>query len=94
MKPKKNFVKRWLSASLREMIDCPFQPGNLRLLKKGCLQRLEASMRWDFQNAFRNDFFYYTVKQGLIVCQSCPVKETLNSAKPATKLHRLKLKSD
>jgi hypothetical protein len=93
MKPKKNFVKRWLSASLQEMIDCPYQPGNLKLLKKGCLQHLEAAMKWDFENLFRNDLFYYTVKQGLLVCQSCPVTETMPSVKPTTKLRQLKLKS-
>lgn len=29
----KNFVKQWLSANLQEMIDCPYQPGNLRSAK-------------------------------------------------------------
>jgi hypothetical protein len=79
LKTKKNFLNRWLSASLQEMIECPYQPGNLRLLKKTCLVRLNTSFTRDSQNIFQNELFHYTVKQGLLICQGCPVKETLNT---------------
>lgn len=97
MKPirrKNNFIKRWLSANLQEMIHCPYQPGNLKILKKACLQRLEASIKWDFQNLFQNEHFIYSVKQGLLVCKSCPVVETLQDVRTTSKLHRLKFKDN
>lgn len=91
--PKKNFVKRWLSANLQEMIHCPYQPENLKILKKACLQRLEASVKWDFQNLFQNEHFIYAVKQGLLVCHTCPVVETLQDIKTTVKGHRSKFKN-
>ena len=84
---QKKFLKKWLSANPQEMIQCPYQPGNLKILKKGCLQRLEASFKWDFQNLFQNEHFIYSVKQGLLVCKSCPVVETMKDVKMKAKLY-------
>jgi hypothetical protein len=89
---QKKFLKKWLSTNPQEMIQCPYQPGNLKILKKGCLQRLEASFKWDFQNLFQNEHFIYSVKQGLLVCKSCPVVETLQGVRTMAKLQRLKFK--
>jgi hypothetical protein len=97
MKPEKNFLKHWGKASLEELIDCPYQPGNLKILKQGCLARIKVSPKYDFQNRFRNDrneLFHYSVQQGLLICQGCPVKEILPDPPPDSKSARLRLKNN
>jgi hypothetical protein len=73
MTRNKFFVKQWRTAELNEMIDCPYQPGNLKITKKACLIRRRASMEGRSLQSIQNDFFLFTVRQGLLTCKNCPV---------------------
>ncbi len=75
MKRKNNFVRQWNDADLLEIIDCPYQPGNLKITKRACLKRREASTEGHPLQTIHNEFFLYTVRQGLLTCKSCPVRE-------------------
>jgi hypothetical protein len=75
MPHKISFVRRWHKADLLEMIDCPYQPGNLKITKKACLKRRKASTEGQPFQTIHNEFFLYTVRQGLLTCKSCPVGE-------------------
>jgi hypothetical protein len=69
----KSFVKQWRTAELHEMIACPYQPGSLKILKKSCLIRRRASIEGKSLQIRNNEFFLFTLRQGLMTCKSCPV---------------------
>jgi hypothetical protein len=66
-----NFAHKWLSTNFKEIIDCPHQPGNLKISKQACLKRLKASDELRFENKTQDDVFVYFVKQGLLKCKEC-----------------------
>jgi hypothetical protein len=73
MTGEKSFVKQWRTAELDEMIACPYQPGSLKILKKSCLIRRQASIKGKPLQIKNNEFFLFTIRQGLMTCKSCPV---------------------
>jgi uncharacterized protein YbaR (Trm112 family) len=73
MRRGKSFIKQWRTAELHEMIACPYQPGSLKILKKSCLVRRRASTEGRSHKIIQNDFFLFSVKQGLMTCKNCPV---------------------
>jgi hypothetical protein len=77
MTPRDNFLKYSFSVNMPEIIDCPYQPGNLKISKKACLKRYKASSKTNFENSNRIDLFHYTVEQGLLRCRSCPIVQKI-----------------
>jgi hypothetical protein len=70
---KRNFVRQWKAADLLEMIDCPYQPGNLKITKNSCIKRREVSTEGHPLKTIHNEFFLHIVRQGLLTCKNCPV---------------------
>ena len=58
-----------------KIIDCPFQPGNLKISKKACLKRQKAAHRKKLEAFKVEDLFNFFVSQGLSRCQECPIIE-------------------
>jgi hypothetical protein len=54
-----------------KLIQCPFQPGNLKISEKACLKRKEAAEKRLFEPRASDDLFNYCVSQGLIRCEKC-----------------------
>ncbi len=73
MNGNNNFIDKWLSANIKEIIDCPHQPGNLKISKQACLKRLQASDVVRFEKKAQDDLFIFGVKQGLLKCKDCSV---------------------
>jgi hypothetical protein len=67
----------WLSANIGELIDCPHQPGNLKITKNACLKRHKASEKTDSEKLSQANLFLYTVGQGLLRCKTCSIIEKL-----------------
>ncbi len=63
-------MEQWLSRNRRNMIQCPYQPGQLRISKAACKKRHLAANR--MQN-MGGDFLHQNFKQGLLVCRDCPI---------------------
>lgn len=78
-----NFAEYWLSANRQETIDCPYQPGNLRISKNACLKRYKASEKAKLEMINHVDLFTYTVGQGLLRCKTCPIVKALPDRQPA-----------
>lgn len=72
-----NHAEYWLSANERETIDCPYQPGNLKISKNACLKRYQASEKAKLEMINHTDLFTYTVGQGLLRCKTCPIVKAL-----------------
>ncbi len=66
------FFRYWRNAQPDEMIDCPYQPGNLKISKKSCLKRLRASKEGKFKMVKNDDFFFFMINEGLTTCKNCP----------------------
>ena len=66
-----NFTAKWLSTNFKEIIDCPRQPGNLKISKLACQKRLQAADRLRFDQKAQDDLFMFCVKQGLLKCKDC-----------------------
>jgi hypothetical protein len=72
MKNKAKIQNQRSSFDPNEIIDCPFQPGNLKISKKACLKRRQAARDDRSFLSIHNEFFLFTVKQGLLTCRNCP----------------------
>jgi hypothetical protein len=68
-------IQNYYSLNQDMMIDCPFQPGNLKISKKACAKRHKAALRKKFETFKVEDLFNYFVSQGLSRCQECPIIE-------------------
>lgn len=66
-------IKEYYSLNQNKMIDCPFQPGNLKISKGACLKRNKAAHRKKLETFRAEDLFNYFVSQGLSRCQQCPI---------------------
>ncbi len=66
-------IKEYYSLNQDKMIDCPFQPGNLKISKTACLKRHKAAHRKKPETFKVEDLFSYFVSQGLSRCQECPI---------------------
>jgi hypothetical protein len=64
---------------LPRLIDCPLQPGNLKISESACLKRYRMALNRDIENGHGKDIFTYFLNQGLLKCQRCPVAKTMAS---------------
>jgi hypothetical protein len=65
--------------SLPRLIDCPHQPGNLKISERACLKRYRVALNRNIQNNHGEDIFTYFLNQGLMKCQQCPIAKTMAS---------------
>jgi hypothetical protein len=65
--------------SLPRLIDCPLQPGNLKISESACLKRYQLALNSNVENGTGKDIFTYFLNQGLLKCQRCPVAKTMAS---------------
>jgi hypothetical protein len=65
----------WLSLNGEELIECPHQPGNLKISKRACLKRLKASEKTSLETLSHSNLFFYTVGYNLLPCKHCSILE-------------------
>jgi len=71
----------WLQRNRRNIIHCPYQPGNLRITIWGCRRRKLLAERMDFTGITQGDDFHYAYLTGLLRCRNCPIaRMSLNKA--------------
>jgi len=68
-----NSLEHWSSLNLIELINCPYQPGNLKISKSCCLKRYEVSQKIDSEVFNQANLFYYTIWQGFLKCRTCSI---------------------
>jgi hypothetical protein len=66
-------ITEYYSLNRDKVIDCPFQPGNLKISKRVCLKRLKAADQITKENNNSTDIFNYFVSQGLLRCKKCSI---------------------
>lgn len=65
--------------SFPRLIDCPFQPGNLKISEKACLKRYRTALNRSIGNGGGENIFTFFLNQGLLKCQQCPIVKTMAS---------------
>ena len=61
------------------LIDCPLQPGNLKISERACLKRYQFAQIRNIGNNHGENSFSYFLNQGLLKCQRCPIAKTMVS---------------
>ena len=75
MSPQDQLIDEYYSRNRDKLIDCPFQPGNLKITEKACTKRRFAAGRNTEGFNRREDIFGYFVSQGLLRCKQCRMGE-------------------
>ena len=71
--------------SFPRLIDCPLQPGNLKISEKACLKRYHFAQTRNIDNGSGEDIFNYFLNQGLLKCQRCPIIKSMVSYSDSTR---------
>ena len=76
-------VRDWLVEHHRDVITCPYQPGQLVISNEACTKRHVAAREACFDDLMKVDLFTYTLKKGLLLCRECPIGDRLSSRSQA-----------
>jgi ABC-type nickel/cobalt efflux system permease component RcnA len=77
-KPAMDFAPRvdaeaWLQEHPDALIDCPHQPGNLRLTREACAKRHQTANQPRWNNLSAEPHAVFMFKMNLIPCRGCQV---------------------
>jgi hypothetical protein len=71
---QKELADDWLAEHHKQIIDCPYQPGSLKISKASCKRRFLAGL---YVGGLNGDPMLYLVKKGLLLCAECPIGRKL-----------------
>jgi hypothetical protein len=83
----------WLSSNVSEIIECPHQPGNLKISRNACRKRLKASEEMTPEMLDHSDLFVYSFRYGLLRCKDCSVAGEIPSSQKAIEPEPFLMKS-
>ena len=72
-------VDAWLDNNPQAMINCPNQPGQLKLTKESCAKRYITANDPRWSNIGAEPFHIFVFKMNLIACRNCQVGAELAS---------------
>lgn len=70
-------IEEWLDKSLRDLVDCPHQPGNLKISQSTCIKRYRLAQVMELQAVHGEDDFNRYLNTGLSLCRECPMVKYL-----------------
>jgi len=73
----KEGLDRFLKKNQQDLIECPYQPGHLRISKSACSKRYRLSRKENSTPFGKSDLFYFSFRRGLAVCRTCPIGKKL-----------------
>ena len=79
MADTQSWSKELPAFSFPRLIDCPHQPGNLKISERACLKRYQVALNRNIGNNQGENNFNYFLNQGLLKCQRCPIAKTMAS---------------
>jgi hypothetical protein len=70
-----NTVDAWLKENEERMIECPLQPGQLKISRDACTKRYWVAQEEDLEETMKrtNNPFSITLLKGLFLCRDCPI---------------------
>jgi hypothetical protein len=83
MADREMLIREYYARKKEKIINCPFQPGNLKISEKSCLKRHNAAQKRKCETFKSEDLFNYFVSQSLIRCEQCPIiKKSVSRISP------------
>lgn len=78
-------VDDWLKENGNRMIECPLQPGQLKISRDACTKRYWVAQEEDLEGGIkrRDNLFAITLSKGLSLCRDCPIGRHLGFSKQA-----------
>jgi hypothetical protein len=69
----------WLRENGKRMIECPLQPGQLKISKDACTKRYMVAQEEDLEEEIKrkNGLFAAALLKGLSLCRECPIGKHL-----------------
>lgn len=66
-------LDKWLASNEDALVDCPNQPGNLKLKKEACAKRYLSANDPRWANIGAEPFHVFVFKMNLVPCRNCEV---------------------
>ncbi|MEW5914669.1 MAG: hypothetical protein AB1814_19095 [Thermodesulfobacteriota bacterium] len=70
-------VDQWLANHPDFLIDCPNQPGNLRITREACAKRYTTANEPRWANIGAEPFHIFVFKMNLVPCRKCSMGASL-----------------
>ena len=70
-------VEQWLASHPDFLIDCPNQPGNLRITREACIKRHLTANEPRWANIGAEPFHIFVFKMNLVPCRKCEMGASL-----------------
>jgi hypothetical protein len=83
MAAREMITREFYTRYMDNLIQCPFQPGNLKISEQACLKRKNAAEKRLFEPRSSEDLFNYCVSQNLIRCEKCAMTKKGPRKQPA-----------
>jgi len=64
-------TEEWLAQHRPEIIQCPYQPGNLLITRESCRKRRVKARNENYADMMKGDVLDYIYKSGLLRCRDC-----------------------
>jgi hypothetical protein len=64
-------IENWLQQNAGLLVQCPHQPGNLKITKHCCSERRKKAAIQNYANLMEGNFIDYMHKMGLFICLHC-----------------------
>ncbi len=64
-------VDAWLAKNPTHLVDCPNQPGNLKISAKSCAKRYRTANEPRWANIGAEPYPIFVIKMNLIPCRNC-----------------------
>ncbi len=85
MATSERLIEQYYFRHKQQIIDCPFQPGNLKISEKACHKRHQAAQK---KNLETENIFNFYVHQGLLRCEHCPIVKKSLAHRNRDRVHR------
>jgi hypothetical protein len=66
-------IDAWLADNPNYMVDCPNQPGNLKISSASCAKRYQTANEPRWANIGAEPYPIFVIKMNLIPCRNCEV---------------------
>ena len=68
-------VEAWLANNPSHLVECPNQPGNLKISAKSCAKRYQTANEPRWANIGAEPYPIFVIKMNLIPCRNCKTGE-------------------
>jgi hypothetical protein len=72
----------WLRTNEPNMLNCPKQPGNLKISRHSCAQRFSSANSKRIDSLPETTDYFFALKENFKACRDCPIGEVNYALEP------------